>query len=263
MDLIEARQFDARHGRRHPWEGARLAYVRRLIARSVALPAGSLGCDIGCGDTYVVEALAREHPDAVFYAIDTAFTDEAIAALSARHAADAPNLHLFPSLERAESRAGGPAALVLLMDVIEHIEDDVAFLRRVTSGPLVDDRTRVLITVPAVPALFSAHDRFLGHYRRYSQRRLADAVGEAGLEVLEAGSFFSTLLVARAVQAVAERLGMAGVEQGGVAGWRGGRAATRLVTAALRLDAGGGALLRRVGIRVPGLSMYAVCRRRS
>ncbi|MDQ3168758.1 MAG: class I SAM-dependent methyltransferase [Acidobacteriota bacterium] len=260
MDLIEARQFDARHGRRHPWEGARLAHVRRLIARHVAPAGGSLACDIGCGDTYVVEALAREHPDAVFYAIDTAFTDEAIAALSARHA-DTPNLHLFASLERAESDAGGPAALVLLMDVIEHIEDDVSFLRRVASSPLVDHRTKVLITVPAVQALFSAHDRFLGHYRRYSNRRLAGAVGEAGFEVLEAGSFFSTLLVARGVQTVAERLGVGARQQGGVAGWNRGRAVTWVVTACLTLDAAGAALLHRVGIRVPGLSMYAVCRR--
>lgn len=260
MDLIEARQFDSARTRRHPWEIARLAHVRRLIARSVTLPPGSLACDVGCGDTFIAEALAREYPHAAFYAVDTAFTDDAITTFSARHAVEAPNLRLFASLERAESAAAGPASLVLLMDVIEHIESDVAFLRTVTSSPLVDQTTRLLITVPAVQALFSAHDRFLGHYRRYSKRRLRDAARQAGLEVLEAGSFFATLLVARAVQTLAERLGAAGRQPEGVAGWHGGRAATSLVTAGLRLDAAAGDLLRRAGVGVPGLSIYAVCR---
>lgn len=260
MDLLEARQFDPSHAERHPWEIARLAHVRRIIARHVALGSGSLACDVGCGDTFVAEALAREHPQGIVYAVDTAFTDDAIATLNARRGAAAPNLRLFQSLELAEFSAAGPASLVLLMDVIEHIEDDVAFLRRLATSPLVAPTTRVLISVPAFQLLFSAHDRFLGHYRRYSPRRLRAAVDQAGFEVLEGGSFFATLLIARAFQSLAERLGASGRAQTGVAGWRGGRAASSLITTALRLDAGAAAFLRRAGIRLPGLSLYAVCR---
>ena len=62
--------------------------------------------------------------------------------------------------------ASTDADLVLLMDVLEHMTDDVTLLReyveRVTSG------TRFLITVPAFGFLWSGHDEFLRHYRRYT-----------------------------------------------------------------------------------------------
>jgi len=42
---------------------------------------------------------------------------------------------------------------------------------------------RVLIFVPAVPAVYGPHDAALGHHRRYSKRTLRAAFSEAGLEL--------------------------------------------------------------------------------
>jgi len=64
-------------------------------------------------------------------------------------------------------RECGPvdADVLLLMDVLEHVADDRALLAgsvaKVTHG------ARVVITVPAFRSLWSGHDIFLGHERRY------------------------------------------------------------------------------------------------
>src|SRR5437867_5246281 len=150
MDLIEARARGFEAAVRHPWERARLALVRRLIARHVTLEPGAVVLDIGCGDTFVVEALARAYPVAQFYAVDSAFTDDLIETFRARLSVS--NVSLFASLDAVPLTT--PASLVLLMDVIEHVPDDVEFVGAVCRGRHVDAQTRLLITVPAYQSLF-------------------------------------------------------------------------------------------------------------
>ncbi|QSN60683.1 MULTISPECIES: bifunctional 2-polyprenyl-6-hydroxyphenol methylase/3-demethylubiquinol 3-O-methyltransferase UbiG [unclassified Caballeronia] len=86
------------------------------------------------------------------------------------------------------SIASSNADLVLLMDVLEHVDDDVALLaeyvRKVPAG------ARFLITVPAFQFLWSAHDDFLEHRRRYVLPQLEHVVREAGLHVDRGGYFF-------------------------------------------------------------------------
>jgi len=55
----------------------------------------------------------------------------------------------------------------------------------------------VLITVPAFQKLFSRHDEFLGHYRRYNLQGISSTAEKAGLEILERSYFFSSLLLPR------------------------------------------------------------------
>ena len=81
--------------------------------------------------------------------------------------------------------------LICLFDVLEHIEEDVATL--VAIKKLLADGGRVLITVPAYRWLWSAHDEFLHHKRRYSALELREKATTAGLQV-EKISYFNTLL---------------------------------------------------------------------
>jgi SAM-dependent methyltransferase len=71
---------------------------------------------------------------------------------------------------------------VSALDVIEHADDDRAVLAEIR-GVLADDGT-LLVSVPAFPALWSAHDEALGHRRRYTPRALRDAVEGAGFSVV-------------------------------------------------------------------------------
>jgi len=91
--------------------------------------------------------------------------------------------------------------LVLLMDVLEHVEDDVGLLRQYTSS-LPEDGL-VAITVPAFQFLWSGHDVFLEHHRRYTRRMLHDVVSKAGLEVTTSRFFFGLLFPAVAAMRLA------------------------------------------------------------
>jgi len=56
---------------------------------------------------------------------------------------------------------------IILIHVLEHIEKDREALTHLHS--LLKPGGKVLIEVPAMPSLFSVHDKMLGHYRRYNK----------------------------------------------------------------------------------------------
>jgi|SRR5579871_144864 len=84
------------------------------------------------------------------------------------------------------------ADLVLLMDVLEHVEDDVGLIRESMKGAAPG--AFAAISVPAFPSLFSAHDRFLDHKRRYRMNTLENVARAAGLKVVSASYFFAMIL---------------------------------------------------------------------
>ena len=114
--------------------------------------------------------------------------------------------------ERTESHNGRPISfvrqvdsvrqnLVLMMDVLEHVDDDVGLLRQYAP------QGHVLITVPAFPFLWSGHDVFLEHRRRYTRSKLEATVRQAGLEVVQLLFFFGALFPAvAAVRLVKNKL---------------------------------------------------------
>jgi trans-aconitate methyltransferase len=81
--------------------------------------------------------------------------------------------------------------LILMMDVLEHVDDAVALLRRYTTS--LARGGRVFITVPAFQWLWSGHDLFLEHKRRYTLRQLENLVETCGLEVVDGRYFFGLL----------------------------------------------------------------------
>lgn len=99
---------------------------------------------------------------------------------------DGRSLSFRQSVERVD------ADVVLLMDVLEHVEDDVALLssyvRRAAPG------TRFLLTVPAFQVLWSAHDVYLEHYRRYTRAQLLSVVRQSGLRVVSSHYYFAAIL---------------------------------------------------------------------
>jgi SAM-dependent methyltransferase len=72
---------------------------------------------------------------------------------------------------------------VLLTNVLEHIRDDDAFLAQLAAR-LVPGGT-IVIYVPALNGLYTGWDRKVGHYRRYSKKRIAGVVADAGMSVSE------------------------------------------------------------------------------
>jgi SAM-dependent methyltransferase len=109
--------------------------------------------------------------------------------------------------ERTESHNGREIAfvrridrpsqeLVVMMDVLEHVDDDVGLLRHYSETLPADGW--VLISVPAFQFLWSGHDIFLEHRRRYTKRQIEDVVSRAGLTVVRSRYFFGLLFPAAA-----------------------------------------------------------------
>src|SRR5262245_27554060 len=232
MDLIENNARVSESSVRHPWERARLTLAHELIRRRARLRPGDVVIDVGCGDTFVSEELARRYPWVQFYAVDNAFTDDLIEKLSDR--LTVPNVSLFRSLDDVPAQR--KATLVLLMDVIEHVPDDVAFLDDICRGPLTGDGTWFLMTVPSFQALFSSHDRFLGHYRRYTVRSFRQLFRKTMLQSAEEGYLFASLLPVRLLQLLKERVTGSPDSFTGLAGWHGSESTSQLVASLLTLD---------------------------
>jgi SAM-dependent methyltransferase len=166
----------------HWWYRARREVLAALIARRIPLPKDARLLEIGCGTGHNLAMLKR------FGRVDAVEIDPAARALASRrlgHAVlDAP----LPELPGVPDRAYD---LIACLDVIEHIERD----REALAGVAAKLRSggRVLITVPAFPWMWSAHDVVNHHKRRYTRATLTRLVEEAGLE-LEMLSWFNSLL---------------------------------------------------------------------
>ncbi len=262
MDLREAALHDVQDGARHPWELARIEVVRALLHDHAprAFEPGAVILDVGCGDTFVIESLALTMPHARFLAVDPAFSDTLLARYAARHAERAAPVRVARRLEEVLPGLERGVDCVLLLDVVEHVEDDVALLAELRTRPEIGPGARWLITVPAYAWLLSAHDAFLGHHRRYDRTLLTDHARAAGLRPLATGHFFASLVAARLVVKLAEALGRR-PQPTGIGAWRGPRAIGWLYRAALLTDFAVTRALARLGIVLPGLSTWAVCAR--
>lgn len=88
-------------------------------------------------------------------------------------------LFIYNVLDQEPSLLGRYDA-VFLLDVLEHIDDDLAFLRaalrHLRSGGLL------VINVPASMLLFSEYDRVAGHLRRYTTASLTTLLRQSGAE---------------------------------------------------------------------------------
>ena len=77
--------------------------------------------------------------------------------------------------------AGKKFDLITMFDVLEHIEDDSSALRelekRLNSGGVL------FLTVPALPCIFSQHDRLHHHFRRYTKQELINKLQQAGFSI--------------------------------------------------------------------------------
>jgi SAM-dependent methyltransferase len=233
---------------RHPWEVARLRFFARLIRHSNIRASRVL--DGGAGDGWFSQELVAHLPgDASVTCFDTGYTDERLARLS-RGGGRQTFTRAMPD---------GPFDLLLLMDVLEHVEDDVTFLRGLAS--LLEPGAPALVSVPAWPLLFTAHDRRLLHFRRYTPAGALALLRGSGLSVEAKGGLFHGPLAVRALASIYERaVGRPEADDGGELGWRRGPLVTRVVERALELDNDVSCFLSRRGHDVPGLSWWALCR---
>ena len=148
------------------------------------LPPGGPIVEIGAGNGFVALGLEREGLRVI------ALEPGPEGARHARERGLAPVVQ--STLEDSRFHPGSLAACAMF-DVLEHIEDDTQFLRKVRR--LLRPSGRIYITVPAQPWLWSADDVRAGHHRRYTTRSLSSALESAGYRTEYMSAFFAALVV--------------------------------------------------------------------
>ncbi len=93
--------------------------------------------------------------------------------------------------------------LVLMMDVLEHVDDDRQLVRHYAG--CVPGGAHFLVTVPAFRFLWSGHDVFLEHKRRYRLTEIEAVLRDAGLQVVLGAYYFGTIFPLAAAMRLATR----------------------------------------------------------
>jgi ubiquinone/menaquinone biosynthesis C-methylase UbiE len=78
-------------------------------------------------------------------------------------------------------------ACVVACEVLEHIEDDRSFLRKMNQ--LNTNGGQLILSVPARQKYWSRDDEIVGHYRRYEKQDLHDKLVEAGYSDIQIVSY--------------------------------------------------------------------------
>jgi len=72
---------------------------------------------------------------------------------------------------------------IIYIHVLEHIKEDKKALDY--SYEFLKPKGKILVEVPALPCLFSVHDKMLGHYRRYNKKMLRDIADPGKFKIIK------------------------------------------------------------------------------
>lgn len=259
MDLKEFSIFHSKNNySRHPWERARAKFIIYLIKEYIPMMRERrlTILDIGCGDCFIREKLEKSIKKINYIGVDPALSEEAITADTNEYS----NIHLYRSLNVAEQLAHiYKADIVLLIDVLEHISKDRIFLETVNNSPLINNYTHFVITAPAFNLLYSFHDKFLGHYRRYNNREIIDILEKNGLSIIDYGYFFWSLLLPRFLSSMFQRFKKTPMQ--GIGGYKANMIIDYLYYHFLLFDIELSKMLKKLDINLIGLSNYVICKR--
>jgi 2-polyprenyl-3-methyl-5-hydroxy-6-metoxy-1,4-benzoquinol methylase len=181
MDAVEV-QAMLDNEDRHWWYRGRRRIIQRELEH-LPVPAGARVLDAGCGSGRLLDELTRYgwrvsgldmNPDSVAIARDRGHEDVQQGAVET-----------LPWEDEAFD-------LVTSLDVVEHTADDRVSLRELRR--VLRPEGWMLITVPAFQALWSTHDVFNNHYRRYDRPMMRAVAAEVGLRI-ERMTYFNSLLL--------------------------------------------------------------------
>ncbi|MGL4314107.1 MAG: class I SAM-dependent methyltransferase [Sphingomonas sp.] len=185
----------AAHDSTHWWYRARRDILADYLARYGALPGAAHILEIGAGTGHNLPMLAR------FGEVDAIEIDDAARAIASQRLGKPVGCAPLPALDGVPR---GAYDLIAVLDVVEHIADDVAALAAMRE--CLAPGGKILITVPAHQWMWSAHDVVNHHQRRYSKATLRAALDKAGLAPTHFGYFNSLLFPLAAAARIAGRM---------------------------------------------------------
>jgi len=229
---------------RHPWELSRTKCVLNILRKYIL----NTVVDIGAGDRFFISKL-RSFISGKAYAVDVGYNQKSEVI---------DGIHCLNNTQDIPKLNGGGA--IVMMDVLEHIENDKSFLNEILEKVSKDDL--IFITVPAFQQLFSNHDVFLKHYRRYNKQQLLALIHSCDLNVEKCHYFYASLFFARWVSLLFKKEKSADNEVG-IGGWNFSdkHIITRIIYAILNIDFCICAFFAKFNIYLPGLSLLAICKK--
>lgn len=152
--------------------------------------------DFGAGSGFFSIALYEAFPNKIkeVLLIDIGYTQQE---LSDTAQSTIKKLHYIPQ--------GVEDSVVLMMDVLEHIEDDHAIIKDIKHR--LGANAYYFITVPAFKSMWSGHDVFLGHFRRYTIKTLRQLLISANISSHANYYIYGTLFPAVWIVRRLKRLG--------------------------------------------------------
>ena len=166
----------------HWWFLARRRILDSLIERLVHPLHGARVLEVGCGTGHNLAMLGR------FGTVEACELDKCARALAGKRLGRKVKDARLPDLSMFERNAYD---MVALLDVLEHVPDDIGSLRAIHRR--LKPGGALLLTVPAKPWMWSAHDVAHHHYRRYTRAGLAKLFLQSGFDV-QLLSYFNSLL---------------------------------------------------------------------
>ena len=166
----------------HWWFLARRRILKRLIERVVRPPRKAKILEIGCGTGHNLAMLKS------FGSLEASELDRCARAVANKRLPGRVKNAKLPDLTKFKRNGYD---LIALLDVLEHVPDDLASLRSIHMR--LKPGGALLLTVPANPWMWSAHDAAHHHFRRYTRKQLEELFLRSGLEV-QLLSYFNMLL---------------------------------------------------------------------
>ena len=176
MDLKEKTSNE----NRHPWELSRTGNIihicKKIMPKKDILKIG----DIGAGDKYfdkqLIARLKDENINPVIYAVDNKYENTI---------SNETEIVVFKDITLIEKNS---MDCIIMMDVLEHIQEDGIFLKLVLDKLKVDGI--LIVTVPAFETLLSSHDIYLQHFRRYNYKGLQKLLHSNKLHIIKSHYFY-------------------------------------------------------------------------
>ena len=174
MDLIEG---GIEHPIRHWYYSHKFWFIERTFKPKPGRQRNLI--DIGAGSALFSSELLRKNLVDSVVAVDTGY------AMEYQDSASGIEFRRYSDFQGFTD--------YLLTDVLEHVDNDLAFLKTVVTAASVD--SKFIITVPAMTILWSNHDVYLKHFRRYSKNELQKLVLNAGLTIDECRYTYSSVFL--------------------------------------------------------------------
>jgi len=245
MDLREK----TNNNYRHPWELSRTTNLIRVFRKMLSEKKSITIGDIGAGDMYfdnqLIMKLKEQNIKPVIYSIDNAYEN---------NLSSTDEIIMLQDISYLENNS---LDCIIMMDVLEHIQDDSKFLKSALEK--LKDKGKLIITVPAFQNLYSSHDLYLKHFRRYSYKGLKNLLISSNLKIIKNHYFYSSLYIVRLLQ-----LKIKGAntekENSGIGMWKYSEKniITKSIEFILNIDFRANEMLNEYGIYLPGLSLLAV-----